>query len=146
MKTFKDHRSEYVANQQLAAKDKKLNPPKNDKDDDYFRHIERQASKPGYKFKREEVEQVDEARKKKKNRIDPFERIGRELKDALKQTREKFPAPEPKKSEVKEHIVRVGNKYRLLSQQTGKNLGTYPSKAGAEKRERQVQYFKHQGK
>jgi hypothetical protein len=140
MKTFKELRSsgrssEYTANQQLAAaKDKKSNPPEND----YFRHIERQASKPGYKFKREEVEQVDEARKKKKNRIDAFKRIGRELEDALKQTREKFPAPEPKKSEVKEHIIRVGNEYRLLSQQTGKNLGTYPFKAGAEKRERQV--------
>lgn len=45
----------------------------------------------------------------------------------------------------KEHIVKVGNKYRLVSKKTGKNLGTYPSKAGAEKRERQVQYFKHMG-
>ena len=44
-----------------------------------------------------------------------------------------------------EHIVKVGNKYRLVSKSTGKNLGTYDSKAGAEKRERQVQYFKHLG-
>ena len=43
----------------------------------------------------------------------------------------------------KEHIVRVGDKYRLVSKKTGKNLGTYDSKEGAEKRERQVQYFKH---
>jgi len=44
---------------------------------------------------------------------------------------------------VSEHIVKVGNKFRLVSKSTGKNLGTYDSKAGAEKRERQVQYFKH---
>lgn len=44
---------------------------------------------------------------------------------------------------ISEHIVKVGNKYRLVSKSTGKNLGTYDSKAGAEKRERQVQYFKH---
>ena len=45
---------------------------------------------------------------------------------------------------VKEHIEKVGSQYRLVSTKTGKNLGTYPSKSGAEKRERQVQYFKHQ--
>ena len=44
---------------------------------------------------------------------------------------------------IKEHIVKVGNKYRLVSKKSGKNLGTYPTKAGAEKRERQVQYFKN---
>jgi len=44
---------------------------------------------------------------------------------------------------LKEHIVKVSGGYRLVSKKTGKNLGTYPSKAGAEKRERQVQYFKH---
>ena len=44
---------------------------------------------------------------------------------------------------VSEHIVKVGNKFRLVSKSSGKNLGTYDSKAGAEKRERQVQYFKH---
>jgi len=33
-------------------------------------------------------------------------------------------------------------KYRLYSK-TGKNLGTYDSKKGAEEREKQVQYFKH---
>lgn len=42
----------------------------------------------------------------------------------------------------KEHIVKVGDKYRLVSKKTGKNLGTYDTEEGAEKRERQVQYFK----
>lgn len=32
--------------------------------------------------------------------------------------------------------------YRLVSR-TGKNLGTYATRAGAEKREKQVEYFKH---
>ena len=45
----------------------------------------------------------------------------------------------------KEHIVKTGNQYKLVSKTTGKNLGTYSSRAGAEKRERQVQYFKHHG-
>ena len=43
-----------------------------------------------------------------------------------------------------ETIRKVDGGYRLLSKK-GKNLGTYPSKTGAEKRERQVQYFKHMG-
>jgi len=42
-----------------------------------------------------------------------------------------------------EHIVKVKSGYQLQSKKTSKNLGTYPTKAGAEKRERQVQYFKH---
>jgi hypothetical protein len=45
---------------------------------------------------------------------------------------------------VEETIRKVGGDYRLVSRK-GKNLGTYPTKAGAEKRERQVQYFKHRG-
>lgn len=40
-------------------------------------------------------------------------------------------------------IKKVKSGYRLVSKKTGRNLGTYPSKEGAEKRERQVQYFKH---
>lgn len=44
---------------------------------------------------------------------------------------------------VNEHIVKVKDGYRLVSKKTGRNLGTYPTRAGAEKRERQVQYFKH---
>jgi hypothetical protein len=50
-----------------------------------------------------------------------------------------------KASEIKEHIVKVKGGYELKSKKTGKNLGKYPTKAGAEKRERQVQYFKHMG-
>lgn len=46
--------------------------------------------------------------------------------------------------EIAETIRKVKGGYRLVSH-TGKNLGTYPSHAGAEKRERQVQYFKHVG-
>lgn len=48
-------------------------------------------------------------------------------------------------SELREHIVKIGNRYRLVSKSSGKNLGTYDTKAGAAKRERQVQYFKHVG-
>ena len=40
-------------------------------------------------------------------------------------------------------IKKVKSGYRLVSKKTGRNLGTYPSKEGAMKRERQVQYFKH---
>jgi hypothetical protein len=38
-------------------------------------------------------------------------------------------------------IRKVKEGYRLLSRK-GKNLGTYKTKDGAAKRERQVQYFK----
>lgn len=43
-----------------------------------------------------------------------------------------------------ETIRKVKDGYRLVSKK-GKNLGTYPTRAGAKKRERQVQYFKHMG-
>ena len=43
-----------------------------------------------------------------------------------------------------EHIVRHGSGYRLVSKKTGKNLGDFPTRAAAEKHEREVQYFKHQ--
>lgn len=39
-------------------------------------------------------------------------------------------------------IRKVKGGYRLVSH-TGKNLGTFKTKAAAEKRERQVQFFKH---
>lgn len=39
-------------------------------------------------------------------------------------------------------IVKTGNEYELVSRK-GKNLGKYPSREGALKRERQVEYFKH---
>lgn len=42
-----------------------------------------------------------------------------------------------------ETIEKHGSQYRLVSKHGHKNLGTYPTRAGAEKRERQVQYFKH---
>jgi hypothetical protein len=41
-----------------------------------------------------------------------------------------------------EHIGKVKDGYRLYSRK-GKNLGTFSSKAAAEKHEREVQYFKH---
>ena len=44
--------------------------------------------------------------------------------------------------ELDEHIGKVKGGYRLYSHK-GKNLGTFPSKAGAEKHEREVEYFKH---
>ena len=44
---------------------------------------------------------------------------------------------------LNEHIVKTKGGYQLRSKHGNKNLGTYPTKAGAEKRERQVQYFKH---
>jgi len=47
-------------------------------------------------------------------------------------------------ADVEETIRKVKGGYRLLSKK-GKNLGTYPSKSGAENREREVQYFKHMG-
>jgi hypothetical protein len=46
--------------------------------------------------------------------------------------------------DLDEVIRKVGSQYRLYSKK-GKNLGTYPSRKGAEDRERQVQYFKHKG-
>lgn len=48
-----------------------------------------------------------------------------------------------KPSGLTERIVKVGSKFRLVSKKSGKNLGTYDTKEEAEKRERQVQYFKH---
>jgi hypothetical protein len=43
---------------------------------------------------------------------------------------------------IVEHIGKVKDGYRLYSHK-GKNLGTFSSKAAAEKHEREVQYFKH---
>ncbi len=39
-------------------------------------------------------------------------------------------------------IKKVGSKFQLISK-TGKNLGTFPTKAAAEKREKQVKFFKN---
>jgi uncharacterized protein YycO len=51
-----------------------------------------------------------------------------------------------KEEPTKEHIGKVKDGYRLYSKKGSKNLGTFPTKAGAEKHEREVQYFKHKGK
>lgn len=42
-------------------------------------------------------------------------------------------------------IRKVGSKYRLVSG-TGKNLGTFDTKAEAEKREKQVIFFKNKAR
>ena len=44
---------------------------------------------------------------------------------------------------IEERIVKKGSEFCLKSKKSGKNLGCYPTKAGAKKREKQVQYFKH---
>jgi cytidyltransferase-like protein len=44
---------------------------------------------------------------------------------------------------ISEIVVKRKNKYCLLSKATRRNLGCYTSKAGVNKREKQVQYFKH---
>jgi len=44
---------------------------------------------------------------------------------------------------IEERIVKQGKEYCLKSKNKNKNLGCYPTKAGAKKREKQVQYFKH---
>jgi 4a-hydroxytetrahydrobiopterin dehydratase len=62
--------------------------------------------------------------------------------------KEKAKAAKKKKSEdmdVDETIRKVKGGYRLYFKDGKKNLGTYSTKGGAEKRERQVQYFKHAG-
>jgi hypothetical protein len=51
---------------------------------------------------------------------------------------EEFSAPA-----MEEHIVKRDDEFCLMSKKSNKNLGCYPSRKGAEKRERQVQYFKH---
>jgi hypothetical protein len=44
---------------------------------------------------------------------------------------------------INETIKKRGNKYCLISKQNKRNLGCYNTKTGAEKREKQVQYFKN---
>lgn len=43
-------------------------------------------------------------------------------------------------------IKKVGKKYKVVSEKTGRNLGTETTKAGAVKRLRQVEYFKRHKK
>lgn len=45
--------------------------------------------------------------------------------------------------ELDEHIVKQDSKFVLRSKKSNKDLGSYSSKKGAEKREKQVEYFKH---
>jgi hypothetical protein len=40
-------------------------------------------------------------------------------------------------------IKKIGKKYVVLSEKTGRRFGSYDSKAAAEKRLRQVEFFKH---
>ncbi len=40
-------------------------------------------------------------------------------------------------------IKRVGGKYVVLSETTGRRFGTYDTLAEAEKRLRQIEFFKH---
>ena len=40
-------------------------------------------------------------------------------------------------------IKKTAGGYKLVSKTTGKNLGTAKTKAGIEKREKQVNYFKY---
>jgi hypothetical protein len=56
-----------------------------------------------------------------------------------------IPHPTEPQAALGEHIVKHGSQYRLLSKHGNKNLGTFPTKAAAEKHEREVQYFKHAG-
>lgn len=55
-----------------------------------------------------------------------------------------------KRASLEEIIRKTGKKFCLYSKSKGKDgkrrkLGCYPSRAGAKKREKQVQYFKHKG-
>ncbi len=54
-----------------------------------------------------------------------------------------IPAPGRPGSKI---IRKVKGGFRLVSKRTGKNLGTFKTKAEAQRREQQVQFFKRQGK
>ena len=40
-------------------------------------------------------------------------------------------------------IKKIGNKYVVLSETTGRSFGSYGTRAEAEKRLRQIEFFKH---
>jgi hypothetical protein len=40
-------------------------------------------------------------------------------------------------------IKKIGRKYVVLSEKTGRSFGTYTTKAEAKKRLRQIEFFKH---
>ena len=71
-----------------------------------------------------------------------YKKIGKYV-PAVSRTSSSGGGSDGSESVQREHIVKTNGGYRLVSKKTGKNLGTYPSRAGAERRERQVQYFKH---
>ena len=73
-----------------------------------------------------------------------YKKIGKYV-PAVSRTSSSGGGSDGSESVQREHIVKTNGGYRLVSKKTGKNLGTYPSRAGAERRERQVQYFKHKG-
>ena len=64
-------------------------------------------------------------------------------KDHLDEDPKYYDKLEKIEKKLEEHIVKKGSKFCLKSKKSGKNLGCYPTKAGAKKREKQVQYFKH---
>jgi hypothetical protein len=80
--------------------------------------------------------------------LEPYAKKG-EYKDIAQRAidrRQKGLARVPdKQDKINDHIVKVKGGYELKSKHGNKNLGKYPTRAGAEKRERQVQYFKHAG-
>jgi len=43
-------------------------------------------------------------------------------------------------------IVKVKGGFRVVSKTTGKNLGTFTTRAAAEKREKQISFFRNAGK
>lgn len=47
------------------------------------------------------------------------------------------------KEYLEEHIVKSDDKYKVVSKDYKKNLGTYNTKEAALKRLRQIEYFKH---
>jgi hypothetical protein len=80
--------------------------------------------------------------------LEPYAKKG-EYKDIAQRAidrRQKGLARVPdEQDKINDHIVKVKGGYELKSKHGNKNLGKYPTRAGAEKRERQVQYFKHAG-
>ncbi len=43
-------------------------------------------------------------------------------------------------------IRRIGNRFHIMSEDGKKHLGDYPTKEQAEKRLKQIEYFKHAAK
>jgi len=65
------------------------------------------------------------------------------VKDHLDEDPKYYDKLEKIEKKLEERIVKQGSKFCLKSKKSGKNLGCYPTKSGAKKREKQVQYFKH---